>query len=319
VGTTPILSEPAAGVVMIDTGMAGERELNAVFLLDGDEPCLIEAAPETDGAAVVAALTERGVGPADLAHVVLTHIHMDHAGGAGALLERYPRATVWVHERGAPHLADPSRLIASTARTYGPERLRELYGGMRPTPPERVRAVVDGDRIALGDRTLRILHTPGHASHHVAILEERDGALFCGEAIGSVLPWGPATRPALPPPEADVEQALASIERMRELRPTSLLTSHYGPTPGVDAGFEAAERGIHAWSDSVRAALEDDDPDENRMTEVLTYLADRRFLDEAGRPLGEEIGRYDVLGSIRMNAQGLTRYWRKRWEAEAAS
>ena len=138
---TPILSQVAPDVTMIDTGMADERALNAVYVFGGAEPCLVEAAPEADGAAVVAGLDALGIGPNDLAHIVVTHIHMDHAGGAGALLQKFPGATVWVHERGAPHLEDPTRLVASTARTYGAARMRDLFGGMQACEPARVRAV----------------------------------------------------------------------------------------------------------------------------------------------------------------------------------
>src|SRR4029077_7133097 len=135
---------------------------------------------------------------------------------AGELLRRFPRATVWVHERGAPHLVDPTRLLASTARTYGEERRRRYYGATLPCPADRLRVVVDGEEIDLGDRRLDVLHTPGHASHHVALHESVGGAMFTGEAVGPPLPWADCYRPALPPPEADVELALGSIRRMRE-------------------------------------------------------------------------------------------------------
>src|SRR5881397_492490 len=203
--------------------MAGQRELNAVYLIGDGEPCLVEAGPGADGPVVVRALEALGIGPADLAHIVVTHIHVDHAGGAGALLARFPGARVWVHERGAPHLVDPSRLVASTARTYGEDRMRAFYGETLPCPGDRIAVVTDGDRIVIGERTLEVLHTPGHASHHVALLDPTSGAMFTGEAIGSHLPWADCYRPALPPPEVDVERALDSIERIRAMTPTMLL------------------------------------------------------------------------------------------------
>ena len=126
----------ADGIELLDTGMAGQRELNAVYLLTGDTPTLVESGPAADAPVVLAALAARGVGSADLAHVVVTHVHLDHAGGAGMLLRSFPDADVWVHERGAPHLADPERLVASTARTYGEERMRRSSGRRLPwTPP----------------------------------------------------------------------------------------------------------------------------------------------------------------------------------------
>jgi glyoxylase-like metal-dependent hydrolase (beta-lactamase superfamily II) len=306
----------APGVFAIDTVMAGELELNAVYVLDGAEPCLVETGPGADHDRLTSALDALGVGPDDLAHIVVTHIHMDHAGGAGALLLRYPNATVWVHEAGARHLVDPDRLIASTARTYGSERMRALYGDMLPVPQERVRAVADGDVIPLGTRSLHVLHTPGHASHHIALHDDTSGAMFTGEAIGSYLPWASCFRPALPPPEVDVEAALTSIERIAERGPTTLLTSHFGPVPDVeDACGRAADR-IRDWAQEVRAVLEMDvTAQEQAVVEALSRRARREFEADAGRAF--EPARYDALGSIRMNAQGLARYWRRRWEREA--
>ena len=309
-------AEVAPQVIAIDTVMAGEPELNAVYLLQGTEPCLVETGPGADHDRLVSELDRLGVGREDLAHIVVTHIHMDHAGGAGALLERFPHATVWVHEAGARHLVDPRRLVASTARTYGQERMQALYGTMLPVPAERVHAVGEGDRIPLGGRALQVLHTPGHASHHVALHDDASGAMFTGEAIGSYLPWAGCFRPALPPPEVDVEAALASIGRIAERRPTALLTSHFGPVPDVErACAQAAER-IQGWARDVQLVLEDDaEASEDVVVGALTRRARREFEADAGRAF--EAARYDVLGSIRMNAQGLTRYWRKRWEREA--
>lgn len=315
----PLLAPVADGITAIDTGMAGQRELNAVYVIAADEPCLVETGPGSDGPTIVDGLDRLGLGPADLAHIVVTHIHMDHAGGAGGLLERFPNATVWVHEIGARHLVDPVRLVASTARTYGEERMLALYGPMRPCPTERVRAVVDGDVIGLGDRSLAVLHTPGHASHHIALHDDRTGALFTGEAIGSYLPYGRSFRPALPPPEVDVETALDTIERMRRVHPTTLLTSHFGQVPDPQEGFDVGAGRIRGWSETVLDSLEEEPPlDEDGIVERLTDLARREFeADSGGVPF--DLERYDALGSIRMNAQGLARYWRKLRESEAAA
>jgi glyoxylase-like metal-dependent hydrolase (beta-lactamase superfamily II) len=304
-------------VTMVDTLMTGEPEFNAVFVLDGEQPALVETGPGADLPLVLEALDRLGIGARDLAHIVVTHIHLDHAGGAGALAERFPGATVWAHERGAPHLAEPERLVASTARTYGSDRMRSFFGDTMPVPRPRLRAVSDGDRIALGSLDLDVLHTPGHASHHVALHDARSGALFTGEAIGSHLPWGPAFRPALPPPEVDVEAALGSIERIRARRATSLLTSHFGPVPDPDEACDAAAARIRTWAEVARRVLADrPDRSDEAVAEELRALAASEFESETGRSI--EMGRYDAIGSIAMNAAGLSRYWRKRWEREEA-
>jgi glyoxylase-like metal-dependent hydrolase (beta-lactamase superfamily II) len=307
----------ADGIRAIDTGMAGQPELNAVYLIGGDEPCLVEAGPGADGSVVLTALETLGVGPVDLAHIVVTHIHIDHAGGAGALLQRFPRARVWVHEAGAQHLVDPTRLIASTARTYGEARMRAFYGPTLPCPGERITSVGDGDRIHLGRRALDVLHTPGHASHHVALHDTTGGAMFTGEAIGSHLPWASCYRPALPPPEVDVEAALDSIQRMGGRHPTALLTSHFGPVTDPDEGFTRAAERIRAWSDTVRSRLERaPEATIDELEGELLGQAKREYESDSGSSFDR--GRYDAIGSIRMNAEGLARYWRKRWEREAA-
>ncbi|MEA2522643.1 MAG: hypothetical protein QOI81_2289 [Actinomycetota bacterium] len=314
----PILSPAAPGITTIDTGMIGERAFNSVYFIEGAAPTLVEAGPGADSPVVLEALSELGVDASDLAHIVLTHIHVDHAGGAGALVRRFPCATVWVHERGAPHLVDPSRLLASTTRTYGAERMAAFFGSMEPVPANRVRAVTDGDTIDLGERTLRVIHTPGHAGHHVAFHDDASGAVFTGEAIGSFLPWGPAFRPALPPPEVDVELALQSIDRIATADPSHLLTSHFGPVPeGLD-GCERAREAISSWSSIVDHALTTDPAASSQaLTDELTAHAEREFAAQAGRELGDELTRYDALGSIAMNAAGLTRYWQKQREAES--
>ncbi len=305
-------------ITAIDTVLAGERELNAVYLVEASEPALIEAGPGADHDRIVTALDRLGVDPHTLAHIVVTHIHMDHAGGVGALLERFPRATVWVHEIGARHLVDPDRLVASTVRTYGEDRTRALYGTMFPSPPERVRSVTAGERIDLGDRSLTVVHTPGHAAHHIAVHDDRSGAMWTGEAIGSYLPWADCYRPALPPPEVDVERALASIAAMRARRPTALLTSHYGRVPDPTEAFERAADRIHTWCTTVESSLKTDpSASDDDLRATLEQLARAEFQTDAHRPI--DLERYDALGSIKMNAQGLARYWRKRWERAAAT
>jgi glyoxylase-like metal-dependent hydrolase (beta-lactamase superfamily II) len=312
--TTPL----GDGITAIDTLLADERELNAVYLVEASEAALIEAGPGADHDRIVSALDELGIDADTLAHIVVTHIHMDHAGGVGALLARYPRATVWVHEVGARHLVDPERLVASTARTYGERRMRALYGSMVASPPDRVRSVTAGERIDLGDRSLTVIHTPGHASHHVALHDDRGGAMWTGEAIGSYLPWADCYRPALPPPEVDIERALGSIAAIRSRRPTALLTSHYGRVPDPDEALDRAAHRIHTWCAAVETRLRGDpDATDDDLRAMLEDLARRDFEADAHRPI--DLERYDALGSITMNAQGLARYWRKRWEREAAT
>ena len=165
------------GILQIDTEMAGMRQLVAGFLVPGERPALIETGPATVIPTLVDGLRESGLGPEDLAYVVVSHIHLDHAGGAGDILEHFPNATVVVHRAGARHLADPSRLMDSAYRVFGPS-LDRLFGPLKAVPEDRLRAVDPGEFIDLGgNRTLEIIEAPGHAKHHMAILDSDTGAL----------------------------------------------------------------------------------------------------------------------------------------------
>ena len=306
----------ADGITGIDTKMVGRYLVTSAYLVEADEPALIETGPQTSAEAVLRGLDRLGFGPRDLAHIVVTHVHLDHAGGAGTIAATFPNATVWVSERGAPHLADPSRLVESTARAYGPERMREMFGIVEPIAAERLRSLADGDTITLGTRRLEVLYTPGHASHHVALHDGATGAVFTGDALGVHLPDVGVLRPATPPPDFDLELACQSIERIRT-RGDLLLLSHFGPVAEVDHICEVATRRLIDWSHDVRSALELDD-DLDRIVGILERRGAVEYREDSGEPIDME--RYDLLSSIRMNAIGMIRYWRKRAErAERAA
>jgi glyoxylase-like metal-dependent hydrolase (beta-lactamase superfamily II) len=245
---------------------------------------------------------------------VVTHIHLDHAGGAGTIAERFPAATVWVHERGAKHLADPSRLWASAAQVYGGEdRLSEMFGPMEPIDSGRIRSVAEGDTIGLGDRVLDVMYTPGHASHHVSLVDGESGALFTGDALGIHFPDVGVLRPATPPPDIDVEAAVDSIERIRARAESALMFSHFGPVREVDELCGVAADRIRVWAGIVRDAMDRTD-DLDRIAEILASATASEF-DQAGvSEEGRE--RYEVLSSTRTNAAGLVRYWTKRRDRE---
>jgi glyoxylase-like metal-dependent hydrolase (beta-lactamase superfamily II) len=305
----------ADGITAIDTKMVGRYLVTSAYLLDATEPALVETGPATSAQTVLEGLAALGMTGQELAHIVVTHIHLDHAGGAGTLAEHFPRASVWVHDVGAPHLADPTRLVASTARTYGEKRTLEFFGTTVPVPGGRLRAVGDGDRIELGDRRLDVVYTPGHASHHVALVDSRSGAVFTGDAIGVHLPDVHVLRPAAPPPEFDIDRAVESIEAIRRHADSLLLLSHFGPVPEVDAICDLAIRRIRTWGNIVRDALRTtDDVDEIAALLERQGREDYRE-DSGGEPFDADA--YDVLSAITMNATGLARYWRKKAEREA--
>jgi glyoxylase-like metal-dependent hydrolase (beta-lactamase superfamily II) len=296
--------------------MCGREKATSAYLVEADEPALVETGPTTSVPAVLNGVSALGIGAADLAHIIVTHIHLDHAGGAGALAPHFPGATVWVHERGAPHLADPGKLVASAARIYGEEALREMFGPVEPIPRERLRSLTDGDTVPLGDRAIEAIYTPGHASHHVCLLDDATQSMFVGDALGVFLPDVRILRPATPPPEFDLELAVESIERVAERRPSRLLFSHFGPTEEVTDICRLATQRIKGWADIVDQALTKTED----VVEVVRILRERTA-EEMGPAAGTEYeavqDRYEVLSSYEMNALGLMRYLKKRREAPA--
>ncbi|MDQ1709297.1 MAG: hypothetical protein QOG49_682, partial [Frankiaceae bacterium] len=228
--TTPL----GGGIHTIDTLMAGYTGITAGYLVLADRPTLIETGTAKSAPIVQSALAAHGIGPADLATVVVTHIHLDHAGGVGDIAALYPNAEIVVHELGAAHLVDPSRLVASARRVYG-SAMDDVFGELLPTDVSRVRAVGTRATLDLGaGRTLTVRHSPGHAKHHIALLDDQTGDLYVGDAAGIYLPEADIVRPATPPPDFDLDVAIASIELFRAMRPRRLLFSHFGPVDNVD-------------------------------------------------------------------------------------
>jgi glyoxylase-like metal-dependent hydrolase (beta-lactamase superfamily II) len=302
--------EAAEGIRAIDSMMCGREQVTSCYLVDAEEPALVETGPTTSVEAVRSGLEELGVGPNDLAHIVVTHIHLDHAGGAGSLSPHFPRARVWVHERGAPHLADPTKLMSSAIRVYGEDRLMEMFGPVEPVARDRLQAVAGGDRIELGGRDLEAIYTPGHASHHVALRDSATGVIFVGDAMGVFLPDVGVLRPASPPPEFDLEQAIQSIGLIADREPPAILFSHFGPADQVDELCDLAVSRLRKWTAVVKEALAGTDD----FAEVTAKLR-RGTEDELPAPGSEGYeqiqDRYELLSSYEMNAMGLIRYLKK--------
>jgi glyoxylase-like metal-dependent hydrolase (beta-lactamase superfamily II) len=241
-------------VFQIDTRMAGYEGITAGYLIRGSRPCLVETGTAPSAPVVRAALSSLGVDAADLASVVVTHIHLDHAGGAGDIAEMYPAAEIVVHQRGARHLADPTKLMASARAVYG-AALDRLFGSLRPVPAARIRALDDSDSVDLGDgRQLSSHYSPGHAKHHVGLLDSLSGDLYVGDAAGVYIPDTGDLRPATPPPDFDLSVALSSLELFSALGPSRLLFSHYGPVQEVSSTLERSAEELHVWVEHTRTA-----------------------------------------------------------------
>jgi glyoxylase-like metal-dependent hydrolase (beta-lactamase superfamily II) len=249
-----IITDLGHDVFQIDTRMAGYEGITAGYLIRADRPCLVETGTGPSAPIVRDALASLGVGPADLATVVVTHIHLDHAGGTGDMAEMFPAAEVVVHELGARHLADPTRLMASARMVYGDE-LDALFGALAPTPPERIRTVEQTGVIDLGGgRRLDSHYSPGHAKHHVGLVDSVSGDLYVGDAAGVYIPETGDMRPATPPPDFDLEIALESLRTFAALQPTRLLFSHFGPVTAVGEALDRSAAEINVWVEETRRA-----------------------------------------------------------------
>ena len=243
-GTTSGITPLGHEVFEIDTRMAGYRGITAGYLIRSDRPCLVETGTAPSAPVVRDALASLGVGPQDLATVVVTHIHLDHAGGVGDIAGMFPAARVVVHTKGARHLADPARLMASARMVYG-DALDTLFGSLAPTPAERIDTVEETGVVDLGGgRRLDSHYSPGHAKHHVGLLDSASGDLYVGDAAGVYLPETGDLRAATPPPDFDLDVALASLRLFGALQAERLLFSHYGPLGEVQQTLERSAEEI---------------------------------------------------------------------------
>ena len=280
--SAPAVVDLGNEVHAIDTRMSGYSGITSGYLIRSDRPCLVETGTATSAPVVRDALAGLGIGPADLATIVVTHIHLDHAGGVGDLAAMFPTAEVVVHERGARHLVDPEKLLTSARRVFG-SVLDDVFGLLRPTEAQRVRALGDTGSIDLGGgRSLATFHSPGHAQHHVGLVDSLTGDLYVGDAAGIYIPETADLRPATPPPDFDLDLAVSSLERFRAVGPTRLLFSHFGPVEEVEPTLERSIEELRLWVElvkDVRASALDLDHAVAMVTErtrdrYARYLAD---------------------------------------------
>jgi len=241
----------------VDTGMYDVEGYGAVYVLDAERPALVDSGIGTNYERVLAAIDEVGLAPADIEVVALTHVHLDHAGGAGFLAEECD-ADVFVHEIGAPHVVDPGRLWAGTKQAVGDQI--KFYVEPDPVPEERVVEVSDGDSIDLGDHALEVHHAPGHAPHQVVFFDPANDAVFTADAAGIYDIDRDELFPTSPPPNFDPEQCQTDVETIRETDPGVLCYPHFGATETGDLLDRYADL-LGEWVDSVaekRAELGDD-------------------------------------------------------------
>ncbi|MFI5239726.1 MAG: MBL fold metallo-hydrolase, partial [Gemmatimonadales bacterium] len=260
---------------------------------------------------LLAGVRQAGFDPDQIRDIIVTHIHLDHAGGAGALLRRLPHARLHVHPVGAPHLIDPAKLMASATRIYG-DLMGPLWGEMLPVPKDRLDILGDEDTLVTGGRTLRAYDTPGHANHHVALYERDTGIVFTGDVAGVRLDGIRHVRPPTPPPEFLPEKWQTSIAILRALEPRRLYLTHFGGYDDVDWHLDELLARTWFWAGWVGGRLATGE-EPSMIADALRDMEDV-VLAKAGRDQSLLV-RYEEAGNYRMSVDGIARWWRKRGES----
>jgi glyoxylase-like metal-dependent hydrolase (beta-lactamase superfamily II) len=298
----------ATGISYIDVNFLGVPGIIATAVLHGPGGvALIDPGPTSTLPALRAALAQAGIGLTDVRSIVLTHIHLDHAGATGTIVHEHPDVRVYVHEKGAPHMIDPGKLLASATRLWGADMDR-LWGEVRPVPTEVVASLAGGERIDAAGRALTVAYTPGHASHHVSFYNADSGVAFVGDTAGICLGRGGFVLPPTPPPDIDPEAWRASLTLIEGWGADTLFITHFGAHAPAHAHLTEMADHITLLANLVRASLARPGDDESREA----WFSDE-IRRELRRRLPEDNARaYEVAGRFDLNWKGLARYWRKR-------
>lgn len=291
----------------IDLQFRGSRGVIATPILSGaDGVTLIDPGPSSCLAALEAGLRDRGMTLRDVRTLLLTHIHLDHAGAAGTIAERVPGVRVFVHERGAPHMIDPSKLLASTTRLWG-DRMDSVWGAFQPVPADRVTALTGGERLDVGGTGFKVAYTPGHAKHHVSYLDEQTGVAYVGDTGGCRVSGDYVIAPT-PPPDIDVEAWHASLDVIEAWQPVSLFLAHFGSVTPARAHLARFRTTLNSAAQTVREMMKSAGTDEELAQRFAAKMRQdaRKELSETEARISELAAPFDQLW------QGLARYWTKK-------
>jgi glyoxylase-like metal-dependent hydrolase (beta-lactamase superfamily II) len=293
---------------IIDLHFRGVPKVIAAYLLEtSDGLALVETGPSSTIAALEAGVETLGRELADIHHLLVTHIHLDHAGAAGLLLQRNPDARFYVHEVGAPHAIDPTNLVRSATRVYG-DQMESLWGEIVPVPAERVVAVSDGGTIDLGDRRLSVIYTPGHATHHVAFHDLRANMTFTGDVAGIRIPPSPDVLPPTPPPDINIPDWHESVRRLRELGPARMLLTHFGVVNDVERHLDLLDRRLDEWTALIESYVAEN-IDHDTMVERLRAHVTAQMEADGSTDVALQTSLATPYG---MAVDGLLRYLRIR-------
>ncbi len=306
------MSEAAIDTRIIDVEYLGKPQFIACALLEGDGPAIIDPGPTVSLAKLEEGLGRAGISIDDLETVLLTHIHLDHAGATGTIVKRNPGIKVCVHERGARHMIDPSRLLASAELLYG-DQMNAMWGEFLAVPEDNMVALSGGETLDVAGRRLEVAYTPGHASHHVSYLDTSSGTAFVGDTAGIRIGNMPLVLPVTPPPDIDLERWEGSLQKIEAWMPGRLFVTHFGPAEGVDDHLAEFRSGLHDWAQQVRNDLETGADQEKSIDEFTSGVVE--WLKQELSP--DHVLLYQQGGAPEMSWLGLARYWRKKWETDS--
>ena len=289
----------------IDLGFTGQDGVIAVYLLAGDDDLtLVDTGPSSTLPALRSGIRACGFDPAAITRVLVTHIHLDHSGAVGVLAREARRLVARVHPLGAPHLIDPSRLVASAGRLYG-DRMEELWGEIAPLAAERTHVLADGEQIAVAGHPVTAIFSPGHASHHVAFWDASSGTLFTGDVGGVRMQGTTYVCPPTPPPDLDPDAWGASVARLRALEARRLCPTHFGAFNDVAAHWDQLLPNLDRFQDLARGA----GADEAALTGLIHAFSAGALQSDAGA-----LDRLEWASPSYVAAPGLIRLLRKRSE-----
>jgi glyoxylase-like metal-dependent hydrolase (beta-lactamase superfamily II) len=310
----PRLYRHPHGITAVDTEYLHPGHAAAHIIADGGRAAFVDVGTNFSVPYLLAALDELSIPRAAVDYILLTHVHLDHAGGAGLLLQGLPNARAFVHPRGAAHLVDPAKLIAGSKVVYGAERFERLYGELVPLAAERVHQVADGEKLVLGGRTLELIHTPGHALHHYAVVDAAHNSIFPGDTFGVSYraldtAQGAFVTPATTPTQFDPEQLIASVDRMLAYHPEALYLMHFSRVTDVPRLGDSMKMQVAALAGIARAHAADADPAPGIKADMLALWL--RLARAHGVALSEAHIRQVLGGDLELNTQGLV-VWLKR-------
>lgn len=293
-----------------DHWMGRPRSIGTALLESDGHRAIVDPGPGSTLDTLRKELGARGVSVDDLDAILLTHIHLDHAGATGALVKENPRVAVYVHKLGAPHMIDPAKLLASAARLW-PDNLGELFGEMLPVAESHLRILEGGESITLGSRKIEVAYTPGHASHHVSYFDSVEGVAFVGDTTGIRIEGHAYVMPATPPPDIDLRLWDSSFATILERQPKRLFLTHFGFSEDPAAHIAEFRERLHRWMETTEKILQTAKSDSEAMD---SFMAAMRA--EIGEHLpAEEVEQYVATAGLNLSFLGLARHARKRAQA----